>query len=533
MKRIMKFNLIILFLLITGCHRERVVATVDGMEITYSELKESIGIPPENTQALRDTVLSKLDALIERKLIVKEAIEKGYENLPDVEADIKKVEKGGYLNYARKKEIFDRIKVNSWEMKLGYNYMKKEVKVKVLVVKDKKLADSLLHLILRGSANFDTLITRYSIFARRPEIGPLPLLYVPMEFRSYASKLKPGQYSSVIKYEVNGEPTYWIMQLLERKKRKVREFKFEKREIKSYLEREKYTALYKKFRKRYLTAANLKINEDILSTICSMKPYEIPKNMWDKVVATYRGKTLKVRNAIPLLVKLPDYLDPKIKMRRLKEQIEEDVMYRLIKERYKDDPGFKRYFQKLKENVLYSKYFEKEIRGKIKVDSSEVESYYKEHIKEFTIPERRKLRVIKCSSKERIDSAYAELKKGVEFEEVAKKFSEDPSAGKGGLVGWVRKDDAEKSYLIAGFNLKSGNFSKPYYRDGNWFIVMCEEIYPETVKPLDNVRKIILNRIIFAKTDAKKKEVIEQLKKKYKIEKNMKNIEKLIRELSK
>lgn len=72
-----------------------------------------------------------------------------------------------------------------------------------------------------------------------------------------------------------------------------------------------------------------------------------------------------------------------------------------------------------------------------------------------------------------IDSAYAELKAGRSFEEVARKFSDDKTtANKGGYIGFFGINRYEKAFEDAAFSLeKDGDYSPPVQTSIGWHII--------------------------------------------------------------
>ncbi len=65
------------------------------------------------------------------------------------------------------------------------------------------------------------------------------------------------------------------------------------------------------------------------------------------------------------------------------------------------------------------------------------------------------------AAKAKIDSLYNALLNGADFEEVAKKFSEDGSASRGGDLGWFGKGQMVKEFEKASFSGKVGAIQKP------------------------------------------------------------------------
>ncbi len=117
------------------------------------------------------------------------------------------------------------------------------------------------------------------------------------------------------------------------------------------------------------------------------------------------------------------------------------------------------------------------LASEAQVSDSEIQSYYDQHRDEFRVPEQVNIRqvLIKTplpgpdgkvdpkgldTARQKADDVLKQLKAGGKFEDLAKKYSEDPSAKDGGSVGWVKRGgfpvpDVEK----AAFSLPKGGTS--------------------------------------------------------------------------
>lgn len=99
-----------------------------------------------------------------------------------------------------------------------------------------------------------------------------------------------------------------------------------------------------------------------------------------------------------------------------------------------------------------------------------------------------------AASKQRADSLYAELKKGADFEELAKKYSQDPgSAQRGGEIGWISRGQTLKAFDDAAFALKQGEFSEPVLSEVGYHIIKMKD--RKQLDPYDSLRTDIMNFI--------------------------------------
>lgn len=79
-------------------------------------------------------------------------------------------------------------------------------------------------------------------------------------------------------------------------------------------------------------------------------------------------------------------------------------------------------------------------------------------------------------AKRRIDSVYAALQAGADFDALAKQVSQDPgSARRGGVLGWFARNQMVKEFEDAAFALQPGQMSKPFLSPYGWHIVLVKE----------------------------------------------------------
>ncbi|MBD3390041.1 peptidylprolyl isomerase [Candidatus Micrarchaeota archaeon] len=70
---------------------------------------------------------------------------------------------------------------------------------------------------------------------------------------------------------------------------------------------------------------------------------------------------------------------------------------------------------------------------------------------------------------------YKELKKGRDFEKLAKEYSECPSRMKGGNLGFFERGQMTKEFEDVAFSLKEGEISKPVKTEFGYHIIKLLE----------------------------------------------------------
>src|SRR5262249_34862834 len=108
-----------------------------------------------------------------------------------------------------------------------------------------------------------------------------------------------------------------------------------------------------------------------------------------------------------------------------------------------------------------------EVTSRITITTEEIKNYYDGHQKDFDRPEGIRLQEITVftdkrtpaeveAKKKKIDEAVAAVKKGDEFAEVAKKYSEDENAMNGGEFGFFEKGKMNKELEDTLWKLSKG-----------------------------------------------------------------------------
>ncbi|MEQ9824910.1 MAG: peptidyl-prolyl cis-trans isomerase [Puniceicoccaceae bacterium] len=160
----------------------------------------------------------------------------------------------------------------------------------------------------------------------------------------------------------------------------------------------------------------------------------------------------------------------------------------------------------LQENIIVSVMRSQMRRSMSKISPEKIEQYYVENKIQFFQEEQVHLRQIVLRAKsqdlmnltlEKAKNIIYELDQGARFIDMATEHSEDTMADKGGDWGWVQRSDIRKELGDVAFNLKANEYSRePIVMGNHVFILYVEEIRPEGIQPLEEVRELIENRIM-------------------------------------
>ena len=95
----------------------------------------------------------------------------------------------------------------------------------------------------------------------------------------------------------------------------------------------------------------------------------------------------------------------------------------------------------------------------------------------------------------RVDSVYRLLKAGADYEDIAKRFSDDKKTGaNGGLLStWIAPNQAFKEFEDAAYALQIGEMSEPVQSPSGYHIILMKD--RKQLEPFDSVKSIIIQRL--------------------------------------
>jgi len=130
-------------------------------------------------------------------------------------------------------------------------------------------------------------------------------------------------------------------------------------------------------------------------------------------------------------------------------------------------------------DISWAKFLNRRFRGNIQISEKELDNSIKEIEDNKGEPEVLVSEIflaVKGDKKQMAvqdlaDELYQELKKGANFGQVAKSYSESPTAAVGGDLGWSRADRLSPNLQKIIASLNQGDISKPILTRGGYYIV--------------------------------------------------------------
>lgn len=176
-----------------------------------------------------------------------------------------------------------------------------------------------------------------------------------------------------------------------------------------------------------------------------------------------------------------------------------------------DEEAVRDYFDKHRENyrladkrnILYVRFVPQDYLAEVEVTDQEIEEFYQLHQDDYREPKKVHARHILFRISEKAKTAEIQeildrakkvldlARKGDNFAELARKYSDDSTASKGGDLGYFKSGDMVKPFADSAFSLKKGEISDLVRTRFGVHIIKVEDIKEESVKPLAAVKETV------------------------------------------
>lgn len=145
----------------------------------------------------------------------------------------------------------------------------------------------------------------------------------------------------------------------------------------------------------------------------------------------------------------------------------------------------------------------------------EVEAYYHAHAGAFVRPERVRLRQILTPDRAAAQRALDALAAGDEFEVVARRWSRDPSASRGGDQGELSRDDLPPPLAEVIFRLTPGEVSPIVPAEYGFHVFLVVDRHPAEQASLEEVSEEIRGVLRGAREDEQHAALVAEARRRY------------------
>lgn len=222
----------------------------------------------------------------------------------------------------------------------------------------------------------------------------------------------------------------------------------------------------------------------------------------------------------------------------LRKQMHADSMEDLEKAAQAQGISFEDFKQNMKNNILTQRVIGQEVGGHITVTSQEIQQYYDQHKAEMERPEQVRLSEILISTQKpdavktdkgealpetptsdavaqaqaKANQVYEMLQKGGNFDDLAKKYSNGPTASLGGDLEYFKRGTLSKDLESKVFELQSGQYTQPIRTNQGFVILKVSEHQTAGVPPLKDVETQIQEQIYVTKMQPALRDYLTKLR---------------------
>jgi peptidyl-prolyl cis-trans isomerase SurA len=178
------------------------------------------------------------------------------------------------------------------------------------------------------------------------------------------------------------------------------------------------------------------------------------------------------------------------------EELETDVE--------KQGLNYEDFKDQIRRNLLMREVIGREVGSRIQLSREDARKYYEAHKKEFESPGMVRLGQILVSTEKRkpeeaekrANDAFAELKAGQRFADIAKKYSDGPSAEQGGDVGFMKEGSLAPDVAAVVAKLDLNEFSNPMQTKYGYIILKILERYSSGIPKFEEVEQRV-NEVLY------------------------------------
>ncbi len=227
------------------------------------------------------------------------------------------------------------------------------------------------------------------------------------------------------------------------------------------------------------------------------------------------------------------------KLDELRKQMHADSMEDMEKAAEAQGVSFEDFKQNLKNNLITQRVIGQEVGGHISVPTAEIQQYYDQHKSEMERPEQVRLSEILVSTQSptavkndkgenalpetpspeviaqaqaKANQIYDMLKKGGNFDDLAKKYSNGPTSAIGGDLEYFKRGTLSKEYESKVFDLQPGQYTMPIQTKQGFVILKVTEHQTAGVPPLKDVEGRIQEQLYLTKMQPALRDYLTKLR---------------------
>ncbi|MEW6570408.1 MAG: peptidyl-prolyl cis-trans isomerase [Nitrospirota bacterium] len=506
------------FFLFAGCgtvhERERVLAVVDGSPVTEGDLKYVLTISHRREDLSSAGALNLshfIEKLIEDRLIINEARSSGMDRLPEIQKAIQDYILRESVVRLHDEEVVKKVTVTEEEISDYYKKNYEKFTIGMIEVKSEVEAGQILE-ELKGGTDFKELVKKYSTHPSKANEGIIdtPRISMQKPLQEVVSVLNPGQIADVIKLA----DKYYIIQLIERKDAPYDEYTRVKKSIESRLRKQREKDRSDEYLKYLREKADIKIDRELLDSI---EPDIGQTGAEDnRPLVEVNGSMLTASEFMSMIKPSSRKSNEDIMNAWIERKL---IDHEALSRHYEDDPDLKKMIRRYENQLLRNAFVKRIIVPQIVITEEKVKDYYIKNPEKFLKPRHHRVQQITTKTREKAEEILKKLNEGADFSWLAKMYSVDSAAPRGGEIGWVTKENLPKELRKSVDNMKPGDISAITEIDSSYSIIKLIEKTEEGVEEFDKVRDSVYEVCFDEELNGLLKKYVSELKEDSKIRK--------------
>lgn len=217
---------------------------------------------------------------------------------------------------------------------------------------------------------------------------------------------------------------------------------------------------------------------------------DVLRGLIDRELLLEKGKDLDISADTELIKRLDE----------MRKQMKLDTMEDLEKAATAQGVSFEDFKQNMRTEIITQQVIQREVGSRINISKDEERAFYDQHKSELARPEQVKLSEILVSTDQagddpakiaaaqaKADELLKQIKAGANFEDVAKKESQGPSAAQGGDLGFFERGKLAKQLEDLTFGMKKDAVSDVIRTKQGFVILKVTEHQSAGIPPFEQI----------------------------------------------
>jgi peptidyl-prolyl cis-trans isomerase SurA len=242
---------------------------------------------------------------------------------------------------------------------------------------------------------------------------------------------------------------------------------------------------------------------------------DVLRGLIDRELLLEKGKDLDISAETDLIKRLDE----------MRKQMKLDSMEDLEKAAQAQGVSFEDFKQNMRTEIITQQVIQREVGSRVNVTKEEEQKFYDDHKAELSRPEQVRLSEILISTEQagedqqKLDAAHAkaedlvkQIHAGANFDDIAKKYSEGPSAAQGGDLGFFERGKLAKQLEDLTFNMKKGDVSDVIRTKQGFVVLKVTEHQTAGIPPFNEIESKIQEQIYMQKLQPALREYLKKLR---------------------